>query len=594
MDELIQLLQSFGLDADAPDYTTLTDEQLADLQSQLFALFDTTRDAEVPDLELLEAIALGGEAIRIEDEARQEQAIADAARVAELEERLRPATPADSAPAADADAGDEGDDGSDDPATDAADEADEADEPVAVAAAAQPVSPRRVSLTELARTRRPANTPTPADAPDRVVITAGGDIPGVSAGQPLKDLNAVSRALLQRLGAVDGTALAPGQKFQVARLRTEYPEERHLDRTNVERNVERFEAVVAAAVEAFRSGETGPIDALAAAGGRCSPLTARYEQDVVGDDARPIAAAFPSFQSRGGVRFIPAPTLVDIDTVGSDGAVGQWTNTDDTNALNGEPTKPIQRIECGDETTVEDYAVTKRLLVGANLARTSPERVRAYIDLVNVAWARYAEQLLLNRIKALSTQVMEDLQVLGSRRDLLAVWIKAAWAIRNRERMAEDEPLQLIVPDAVIAHAQIDGLRQLPGDQRDRITREEFVGEMRAINVDPIITRDMPAHLAGAQAAGAQLVDLPSPINWAMFPMGTFAYLDGGEFDLGFTAGTPIRDTATLAVNDYQLFAENWENIAKFGGVGSIWGRTLVCPTGATSATTDVDCGEAS
>ncbi len=597
MDELIQLLQSFGLDADNPDYTTLTDEQLAELQTALFALFDETRDADVPDLELLEAIALGGEAIRVEDAARQEQATADAARIAELEQQLRPAAEGD-------DPADPADPEADpaDPDADPEDPADPADpedvtdpaEPVAVAAAA---TPRRVSLSQLAAQRRAANTPTPADAGNdtaRVVITAGGDIPGVSAGQPLEDLDHAARALLARLAAVDGTRLAPGQKFQVARLRTEYPDERQMSRSNVEQNLARYEAVVASARQAFLDGDTGSFDALAAAGGRCSPLTTRYEQDTVGDDARPIAAAFPSFQGRGGVRFIPGPVLTDIDTAGADGAVGQWTNTDDTNALNGEPTKPIQRIDCGDETTVEDYAVTKRLLVGANLARTSPERVRAMIDLTNVAWARYAEQLLLDRIKALSVQSMEDLQVLGSRRDLLAVWIKAAWAIRNRHRMAEDEPLQLIVPDAVIAHAQIDGLRQLPGDQRDRITRDEFVGEMRAINVDPIITRDMPAHLAGVQTAGAQLVDLPSPINWAMFPMGTFAYIDGGDFDLGFTAGTPIRDTATLAVNDYQLFAENWENIAKFGGPESLWGRTLVCPTGTTAATTEVDCGEAS
>jgi hypothetical protein len=294
---------------------------------------------------------------------------------------------------------------------------------------------------------------------------------------------------------------------------------------------------------------------------------------------------------------MPAPTLASIQAstgLAAGSAVSVWTMADDLAALNGQPTKPIQRVVCGSETTVELYAIVERLLVGTVLANTDPERVRAFIDLVEVAQARLADGRLLSRIKGLSTQAMEDLQVLGSRRDLLAVWAKAAWAIRNRHRMDVSEPLQLIVPDAVVPHAQIDGLRQLPGDQRDRITREEFVAEMRAINVDPIITPDMPAHLAPVQVAGAQLVDLPSPIEWAMFPMGTFAFLPGNTLDLGFSAGTPIRDTTTLNVNDYQLFAETWENVAKFGAVESLWGRTLVCPTGTTSSTTEVDCGEAS
>lgn len=603
MDELILLLQSFGLDADAPDYSTLTDEQLAELQTALFALFDETRDADIPDLELLEAIALGGEAIRLEDADRQEQAAADATRIAELEQQLRPAAGSDPAdPEADPDPADPAADPEAEPAADPADpEADPEDvaagDPVAVAAAA--VAPRRVSLTQLAQQRRAANTPNPADAgePDRqVVLTAGGDIPGVTAGQPLEDLTAAARALHQRVQAVDGI-LPPGQKVIVARARNVYPEERQLNATNTSQNEQRVEAVVAAAVEAFLDGQEGTMDALAAAGGRCGPLPARFDVETLGTDARPIASGLASFtDARGGVRFVPGPVLSDVDIAGSDAAVGQWTNAMDTAAINDAGTrKAIQRIICADEVTVEDYAVVKRLLVGTALARTNPERLRAFIDLVNVAHARMAEGLLLTRIKSeLAVQAGESGQVLGSRRDLLAEWIKAVWATRNHYRMGEAEAIQLIIPDAVIAHNQVDGIRQMPGDQRDRLTREEVVGELRAIGVDVIISPDFPAHLAPAQTAGAQLRDLPAPIEWAMFPMGTLAYIDGGEFDLGFSAGTPIRDTNTLAANDYQLFGENWETVAKFGGAQVIWGRTMVCPTGEVATTVDVTCDTAS
>lgn len=625
MDELIQLLQSFGLDisdeaianllADTDEgaqargawFADLDDERLGELQTALFALFDSTRDGDTPDLEAIESIADVGEAIRLEDGARQEQATAAAEEIQRQEQRLRPPAAEDETPTEPEPEEPEPEEPAEpaDPEAAAPEQPAEEPEPEAVAAA---VTPRRASLEQLAARRNARHAPDPADAgePERqVVLTAGGDIPGVTAGQPLDDMTAVARAMRERVQAVDGI-LPQGQKVIVARARNVYPEERVLDSTNVQLNEQRVEAVVAAAREAFLAGEEGTMDALAAAGGRCGPLPARFDVETLGTDARPIASGLASFtDSRGGVRFVPGPVLSDVDLTGSDAAISQWTDAMDQAAINDAGTrKAIQRIVCADEVTVLDYAVVKRLLVGTALARTNPERLRAMIDLVNVAHARMAEGLLLARIKSgvvgtgsavtISTHGGESGQVLGSRRDLLAEWIKTVWAIRNHYRMGEAEALQLIIPDAVIAHNQIDGVRQMPGDQRDRLTREEVVGELRAIGVDVIISPDFPAHLAGAQVHGAQLRDLPAPIEWAMFPMGTLAYIDGGEFDLGFSAGTPIRDTASLAANDYQLFGENWETVAKFGGAQVIWGRTMVAPTGEVAGTVDVTVDSAS
>lgn len=606
MNRLLELLRSYGVDVDSIDATNpdlsgldltgLDDEQLAELHGKLLDLFDEVRDGDTVDLEALQAIAATTEALTAEDNTRQEQAEAAAAEIAELERRIRPDGSADGDGEGDDDAGGDTED-SDDGEGDPADTEDREAEAVAASAA----TPRRLSLSRLAAQRQPGNEPDPADAdtPSPVVITAAGDIPGVSAGQHLDGLGSVAEAFQAKAKAVDGTRLAPGQRFHVAKLRQEFPDERRLSDTDAKGNVAKVEAVVASAVEAFRSGSrpdhTG-FESLVAAGGLCAPLTARYDQDVVGTDARPIRDGLgATFEGRGGVRWIPAPTLADVDVDGSDAAVGVWTMDDDENALTESPTKPIQRIVCGSEQTVEVYAITKRLLVGNVLARTFPERVEAMITLTGVAQARLAEQRLLTRIKALSTQVaLDSPQVLGSRRDLLAVWIKAAWALRNRLRLDLREPLQVIVPDAVIAHFRTDGLRQLPGDQRDRLTVDEVIGELRAIDVEPIITPDMPAHMAAAQAASAQLRDLPAPIEWAMFPMGTFGVVDGGELDLGFQAGTPVRDSDLNAVNDMELFGETFENVAKFGANQSIWGRTAVCPTGTTSGTTEVDCDEAS
>lgn len=609
MDKLLELLRSYGIDTDAEttDYSTLTDEQLAELHGKLLDLFDEVKAEETIDLPALQQIADVSEALQTEDDTRQEQATKDAAELAELEKRLGREPKAedgegegDGAEGGDGDdAGADGDAGDGDGTEEGASD-DAGADLESVAAAATP-APRRLSLAQLAAARQKRNEPNPADHTDAspVSIRAAGDIPGISAGNELDGLHDVADAFAAKAKAVDGTNLAPGQRFHVAKLRQEYPDERRLSDTDAKGNAVKVETLVASAREAFLDGaaeQGGGFEGLVAAGGLCAPLTARYDQDVVGSDARPIRDGLgATFEARGGARWIPAPTLSDIDVDGTDAAVGLWTMADDTNALAGQPHKPIQRIVCGSEQTVEVYAVTKRLRVGNVLARSFNERIQAMVTLAGVAEARLAEQQLLVRIKALSTKTaLDSPQVLGSRRDLLAVWIKAVWALRNALRLDLREPLQLIVPDAVVAHFRIDGLRQLPGDQRDRITIDEIYGEMRAIDVEPIISPDMPAHMAGTQAANAQLRDLPAPIEWGLFPMGTFGVVDGGELDLGFQAGTPIRDSDLNAVNDYELFAEQWENVAKFGANQSIWGRTAVCPTGTTSSTTDVDCDEAS
>lgn len=603
MDKLLELLKTFGVDVDAEtiDYSGLTDDQLQELSTALLALYQDVKDGETVDLEALSKIAEVNEGLIAEDDARQLQAQADAEELAKLDERMGVA------PKAEADGDDDPAKTADEPAEDEpAEPAEpaEGDEPAAEPTEAEAVAaaavPRRLTLTELAAARLKVNEPDPSKAADTpegglVTVTAGGDIPGFSTGERITE-DRVPLALKARAEDVGGLELREGQRFTIAKYHSDFPEERQLSDADYRLNERKVEAVVAAAREAYLEGEHGTVDALAAAGGRCGPLPAKFDTQTVGTDARPVAGGLPSFtDGRGGVRFMPPPVLSDIVTSGSGGAVGQWTDDQDIAAVNDTGTrKPIQTIVCGTETTVLDYAVTKRLQVGVNLARTNPERLRNMIDLTNVAWARKAEGLLLTRIKALSTAVGEDAQLLGSRRDLLAVWIKAAWALRNRHRMDSNEVLQLIVPDAIVAHSQIDALRQLPGDQRDRLTRDEVIGELRAINVDPIITPDMPAHLAPAQVAGAQQVDLPAPIEWAMFPMGTFAYIDGGEFDLGFEAGTPIRDTTMLAANNFQLFGESWENVAKFGGPESIWGRTMVAPTGEVAGTVDTNVDLAS
>ncbi len=97
--------------------------------------------------------------------------------------------------------------------------------------------------------------------------------------------------------------------------------------------------------------------------------------------------------------------------------------------------------------------------------------------------------------------------------------------------------------------------------------------------ITPIWSPDV--NTIGAQGAGTALAALPPTINYVMYPAGTFIHLDGGELDLGV-----VRDTATNAVNDFQIFSETFENIHMVGPE-ALDGTIDVCPSGAVAGTID-------
>jgi hypothetical protein len=75
---------------------------------------------------------------------------------------------------------------------------------------------------------------------------------------------------------------------------------------------------------------------------------------------------------------------------------------------------------------------------------------------------------------------------------------------------------------------------------------------------------------------------------WYLFAEGTFLFLDGGTLDLGV-----IRDSTLVGTNDYKMFVETFEGIAKVG-VESIKVTSTISINGARSALRDTLAGTAS
>lgn len=425
---------------------------------------------------------------------------------------------------------------------------------------------------ELQEFEAPADRqPAPKAAAAPVVITAGADLPGITAGDEFSSMTEVAQALLNRKHAMGRTSGGDGEQHLIARFNTTFPENRTLSSNDVEGNRAKVNAVVSP-------------EAIVAAGGLTAPVDTSYEIFELGETSvRPVRDALAVFNAdRGGLRFMTPPLLTDLD-----GAVSLWTMQDDIDAATPgapDPVKPCLRVAAGVEITVYTDAIPLCLTFGNLGARAFPELVERHTQLAMVNQARFAETRLLTRIGALSTQVTAGAE-LGAARDIFVQIEQAASAYRSRYRLDPKSPLRVIFPEWFKNALRADLTKQLPGDGRDGTFNlgEAEINKWfttRQINVSWHLDGET-GQIFGAQADGA-LLGFPSTVIWYLFSEGTFLFLDGGTLDLGL-----VRDSTLNSTNDYKVFVETFEGVAKVG-VESLRVTSALKIKGSASSTTVV------
>jgi hypothetical protein len=432
-----------------------------------------------------------------------------------------------------------------------------------------PEAPVTAAANEGPEVQAPADRRPQPKATATVAIVAGADIPSITAGSELPNMRAIAEAMTQRLHGMRRTSGGDGEQHTVASLVASFPEDRVLRSGEPEANRDKIDKVASP-------------QAITAAGGFCAPLEVDYEVFGFGTTDRPVKGALASFNAdRGGIRWTDAPVLGDLDA-----AVSVWTQQDDIDAATAgapDPTKPCLRILCGGEQTAIVDAIPLCLTFGNLQTRAFPEQVEANNNLALVTFARYAEQRLLTRIGTLSTQVSAA-QKLGVARDLLNQVDRAGVAYRNRHRMNETDTLRVILPTWIKNAIRADLVNNMPGDGRDENfnladARIAAWFSVRHINVSWTIDGET-GQIFGAQGAGA-LLDYPSEVIWYMFAEGTFLFLDGGTLDLGL-----VRDSTLNSTNDYKMFVETFEGVAK-RGIESLRVTSPFETNGAVAGTVD-------
>jgi len=410
---------------------------------------------------------------------------------------------------------------------------------------------------EVPADRRPI-TETSAAA---VAITAGADIPGYTAGSSMDSMSDVSVAMEKRLHALRRVNGGDGEQHIVASITTNYPEARVLTQ-DAESNWAKVQAV------------TGP-EALVASGGHSAPFEVKYDIFGLGTTDRPLRDALPKFQAdRGGIRFVTPPVLSSYAS-----AVGVWTAANDSAETPSPASKLSLTVTAASENTVATDAVTLQLQFGNLMSRAYPELIARHNELGLIQHAREAEEQILSRLSTLST-AMTSTSLIGVARDFLVQLGRAAANYRGRHRLGADAPLRVLAPfwikDAMAADLAI----AMPGDSTLN-AYAEIDGYLAARSINITYHID---DFATAASAGA-LNEFPDTFVWYIFAEGTFLFLDGGTLDLGV-----IRDSTLVGTNDYKMFVETFEGVAKVG-VESLKVTSTISVNGVAAALRDTTGG---
>jgi hypothetical protein len=526
----------------------LSVEELNQLLTDLRSAFDLADDNGASNDDLLE-IADAIDSVNAEADGRTErQGIRDRAHLSE--------TPTE------------------DGATDEADEAEEDDEPVVEDVGdrddAEPLATVDEDQAPVVSSARPSLDAVGAAAgnrggapanPLRVTthLVAAGDVRGFSVGQEIPDSMALATAMVRKLRGL-GRAGSPDNVL-VASLMKEFPEERTLGEDPYE-NDEKIQAVMA--------------NAQVASGGICEPMAVDYSIDTIGSTARPLQSGLPSYAAtRGGVKFTVPPSLADATPP------DVWTITDDENAESDtQVRKTCFRIECVDPVDATVYGIPVCIEVGNMMGKFTPEIVNAQIALTDVAAARMAELTMLDQIDAGSTAVTST-GVLGTVRTILPTLDLLNAGYRYRYRLGTST-LRWVLPQWVHEECRADLAMELAHDNAPfSVTDAQIDAYFTARNVRPIWMLEDKAGAFNAPQAAGPINPWPATFAGYLFAEGTWQALDGGQIDLGV-----VRDSTLNAKNDYQIWREDFEGVAKRGNE-SLKVTITTKPTGMSAGTKD-------
>jgi hypothetical protein len=371
--------------------------------------------------------------------------------------------------------------------------------------------------------------------PEYLFATSG--IQGKTPGDPFESWAEVAAAAASRGSTLNPTST---ERFEVARIRGNYPADRVLSE-DVMLNAAKFEPELMAAF--------------------CPPATPYYNIGCANTLRRPVAGSLPGFAApRGHVSIMPSPALSDIT-----GGYGQWTSEDDADS---EAVKvACQTIECGTPTDYEMYGIYRCLTVKNMMAMTYPELVEAYLNRLGAAFARYAEELLLNAMATSATTVAAPTLGYGGAVTITSTVMNYIALFQQQQRW-DTVPTEAWLPRWVLWGMKMDIMRRRRTDGQISVPTDSQVESMfreAGLNVTWFIDHPTWAVAIPGLATGGTLNRLPASVQILVAPAGKYAMIDRGELAIGVTGNNIYRDNESNRRNQFTFFFENFEGVVDSG-----------------------------
>lgn len=327
---------------------------------------------------------------------------------------------------------------------------------------------------------------------------------------------------------------------------------------------------------------------LTAAAGWCAPSQTVY--DLFELEARTGAVDIPEVQiSRGGLRFTPGPDFATIFA-----GTGYFHQTEAQ--VIAATSKPCMVVPCPSFTDVR-LEVEGVCITGAILqSRGYPEAVARFVRGAMAVHYHKLNQFVIAQMVAGSTTVdLSPAPIAGSvvaddtsaTTVLLSTIEMAVIDYRYRHRMQANAVLEAVFPMWALAVLRAD-LSRRTGVELTNVTDEFLISQMRMRGIRPQFVYDWQdsfAGLATGPGGASALQQFPQELEFLLYAPGTFVR---GSADV-ITLDT-VYDAANLALNQFTaLFTEEGVMVAKLGHDAR---RYIVpfCPTGATSATVQMNC----
>jgi len=442
-------------------------------------------------------------------------------------------------------------------------------------------------------------------------LYAAGNVDGFAAGQELKGIDDLAKALLAKvktfstLGSVR-TASEPVY-YPVATLTRDYPKE--LSVFNNDTDDEVLSRVIdetrlpggnlrnSVAMRQKAIAESDPTrDSLVAATGWCAPSETDYSTCFQGAidglyDAPEVQAR------RGGIRHNQG-----IDFTGVFGGGTGFFNLSEAQVIAG-TNKTCVEIPCPSFID-ERLGVTGLCITGNILQnRGYPEFVRTWTQAAMVASAHQINSLQIAAVVAGSTAV--DLTAAGAATflsdgsvtsQLLAAVDMAIVDIKYRLRMQRSSTLEVVFPWWVLAQFRADMSRQNGGDAiaRQNITDAQINAWFSARGArvqwvydwqDSFAPTDVIGGAGLAPGNATPIVSFPTGVKFLVYPSGTWVRAVNDVITLNM-----IYDSTKLTTNQLtQLFTETGWAMMRMCPVSRVY-TVGICPTGSTGDQRAVAC----